>query len=229
MARLVAVTGGLGALGQATARAFALAGAEVAVIDRRPPSDAAAAVGALPGPARYVMADLSRQDDTERAIAEAGPVDWLVNIAGGYDGGASVWETDVARLDQQIALNVRTAFLMCRAALPGMVARGHGRIVNISSRAAVQPGAGQAPYNLSKLAVISLTESVAEETREHGVTCNAILPSVIDTPANRASMSRADFSRWVPPQSIAEVCVWLCSSDAAGAISGAAIPVYGRA
>jgi NAD(P)-dependent dehydrogenase (short-subunit alcohol dehydrogenase family) len=123
---------------------------------------------------------------------------------------------------------VTTAFLMARAAVPAMQQHGWGRIVNISSRVARTVPAGLGAYAVSKAAVITLTEVLAHETREHGITANAILPSVIDTPANRRDMAGADFDRWVKPEEIGNVIRFL-ASDESGIISGAAIPVYGRA
>jgi NAD(P)-dependent dehydrogenase (short-subunit alcohol dehydrogenase family) len=156
-----------------------------------------------------------------------GGIDVLVNIAGGFrwekleDGDPETW-------DQLYAMNLRTAVVCCKAALPALLERGHGRIINIGAgAAAARAGAGMGAYTASKAGVQRLTESLAEEVKDRGITVNAILPGVIDTPRNRADMPGADFSRWVAPEAIAEVILFL-ASDAARAVTGASIPVFGR-
>jgi NAD(P)-dependent dehydrogenase (short-subunit alcohol dehydrogenase family) len=150
----------------------------------------------------------------------------LVNIAGGFrwekleDGDPETW-------DQQYAMNLRTAVVCCKAALPAMLERGAGRIVNIGAAAAARAGAGMGAYTAAKAGVLRLTESLSEEVKDRGLTVNAILPGVIDTPRNRSDMPDADFSRWVAPEAIADVILFL-ASDAARAVTGAAIPVQGR-
>ena len=163
-----------------------------------------------------------------RILAEHGRIDALVNAAGGYRGGPTLGETPLDDWRVMRSVNLETALICCRAVLPGMVAGKHGRIVNIASRAAVQPFGGAAPYIVAKAAVISLTEAVAAETQGTGVTVNVILPSVIDTPENRAAMADADYSKWVSPEAIAKVVAWLIS-EPTGLVNGARIPVYGRA
>ncbi len=179
-----------------------------------------------------VHANLTTEEGAASAVRQAvdahGRLDVLVNIVGGYAGGPTVPETDLATWRGQFELNATTAFLMARAAVPVMQERGWGRIVNVSSRVARTAPAGLSAYAVSKAAVIALTEVLANETREHGITVNAILPSVIDTPANRRDMAGADFDRWVKPEEIGNVIRFLVSEES-GIISGAAIPVYGRA
>ncbi|HLY49528.1 MAG TPA: SDR family NAD(P)-dependent oxidoreductase [Solirubrobacteraceae bacterium] len=161
------------------------------------------------------------------ADAEA-PLAGLVNLVGGFASGGRVHETPIASFEQQFRLNLRATYLMTQAALAPMLDRGAGSIVCVGTRAAVQPFPGAAGYIASKAAVIAFSQAVASEYRDDGIRCNAILPSVIDTPANRASMPNADHERWVKPRAIAEVIAHLLSV-ASEAVSGAAIPVYGRA
>jgi NAD(P)-dependent dehydrogenase (short-subunit alcohol dehydrogenase family) len=228
-AKVVVVTGAFGALGRAVAGAFGTRGARLALLDLAP-----APAGGLEGIDEDALllggVDLADMGATRRAMAAAamrfGGIDVLVNVAGGFrwerleDGDPETW-------DQLYAMNLRTAVVCCKAALPAMLERGAGRIVNIGAGAAAHATAGMGPYAASKAGVQRLTESLADELKDHGITVNAVLPSVIDTPRNRADMPDADFSRWVPPAAIAEVIAFL-ASDAAGAVTGAAIPVTGR-
>lgn len=233
--RIAIVTGGAGTLGRATNRILLDAGARVLTTDThaRGMHDLAAS---LPKELRArfatVEADVTTDDGAAAVVRHAvdgeGGLDILVNIVGGYAGGRTVAETDIATWRQQLTLNATTAFMMARAAVPAMQSRGWGRIINVSSRVARTAPAGLGAYAVSKAAVITLTEVLANETRDHGITVNAILPSVIDTPANRAAMPDADFAAWVRPEQIAAVIRFLAAEES-GIISGAAIPVYGRA
>lgn len=233
--RIAIVTGGAGTLGRATNRVLLDAGATVITTDThaRGMRDLAAS---LPEALRQrlvtVEADIASESGaaavTQAGTERFGGVDILVNIIGGYAGGPHIAETDFATWQQQFTLNATTAFLMARAAIPAMHASGRGRIINVSSRVAKTAPAGLGAYAVSKAAVITLTEVLANETRDRGITVNAILPSVIDTPANRAAMPDADFDAWVKPEQIGAVIRFL-ASDESGIISGAAIPVYGRA
>jgi NAD(P)-dependent dehydrogenase (short-subunit alcohol dehydrogenase family) len=163
------------------------------------------------------------------AVADEGaPLRGLVNLVGGFAMGGRVHETPLERFEEQFRMNVRATYLMTQAALPPMVEAGAGSIVCVGTRAVRQPFRGAAGYIVSKAAVISFAEAVAVEYRDDGVRCNAILPSVIDTPANRAAMPNADHGRWVRPEQIAGVVAFLLSSDSE-TVSGASIPVYGRA
>ncbi|HTX33159.1 MAG TPA: SDR family NAD(P)-dependent oxidoreductase [Solirubrobacteraceae bacterium] len=159
--------------------------------------------------------------------AEA-PLRGLVNLVGGFAMGGRVHETAIEEFENQFRLNLRATYLMTQAALGSMLKGGGGSIVCVGTRAAVQPFSGAAGYISSKAAVIAFAEAVAVEYRDDGIRCNAILPSVIDTPANRASMPNADHERWVKPRAIAGVIADLLS-DESSPVSGAAIPVYGRA
>ena len=227
-AKVVAVTGGFGQLGQAVVRAALDAGAHVAALDRaRPPGE-----GTLPK-AAFALGelDVAEPDAAARALdqvaARFGGLDALVNIAGTFR-----WETlekgSLETWDLLYRVNLRSAVSTSRAALPHLMRRGAGRIVNIGAgAAAVRAAAGMGAYTASKAGVAKFTEALAEELKDRNITVNAVLPSTIDTPANRADMPKADFSRWVTPQAIADVIVFLLSEQAR-AVTGALIPVSGR-
>jgi NAD(P)-dependent dehydrogenase (short-subunit alcohol dehydrogenase family) len=229
-ARSILVTGGTGALGGAVVDAFLDAGWRVVVtwVDPKERERAQEREGLV-----LVQADLSDEQAVAHAVAEAGadssaPLGAVANLVGGFAAGGRVHETPFADFERQFRLNVHTAYLVTSAALPRLVDAGGGSVVCVSTRAALQPFSGAAGYIASKAAVIAFAKAVAVEYRDDGVRCNAILPSVIDTPANRASQPDADHSRWVPPAEIARVVLFLCS-DESRPVSGAAIPVYGRA
>ena len=225
---VVAVTGGFGQLGQAVVRAALGAGAQVAALDRaRPPVDTAPLAGAL----ALGEIDIAEPEAAARAMdqvaAKFGGLDALVNIAGTFR-----WETlekgSLETWDFLYRVNLRSAVSASRAALPHLARRGGGRIINIGAgAAAAKAGAGMGAYTASKAGVAKFTEALAEEWKDRGITVNAVLPSIIDTPANRADMPKADFSRWVEPQALAEVIVFLLS-ERARAVTGALIPVSGR-
>ena len=172
----------------------------------------------------------SVQGLVKKAIDEHGHVDILLNIVGGYSGGKILADTDEELWDRMMAVNLKSAFLCSKAVLPHMMERKYGKIVNISARTAVQRGsrARSGAYAVSKAGIVTLTEALAEETKEYGIQVNCILPSVIDTQANRKMLPKADFTKWVDPEEIAEVVLFLVS-DASKPMSGASIPVYGRA
>jgi len=226
--KIVVVTGGFGQLGLALVRAALDAGAQVAALDRaKSPADTTALAGVL----TLGELDLAEADAAVRAMdqvaARFGGVDALVNVAGTFR-----WETlEQGSLDTWDLLhrvNLRSAVSASKAALPHLIKRGAGRIVNIGAgAAAAKAAAGMGAYTASKAGVAKLTESLADELKDRGITVNAVLPSIIDTPANRADMPEADFSRWVAPQAIADVIVFLLS-DQARAVTGALIPVSGR-
>jgi NAD(P)-dependent dehydrogenase (short-subunit alcohol dehydrogenase family) len=179
-----------------------------------------------------IQADLFDPESVERVVSSAAAGDGaslrgLVNLVGGFAAGGRVHETPVEEFEQQFRMNLRATYLMTQAAVPPMLENG-GSIVCVGTRAALQPFKGAAGYISSKAAVIAFAQAVAVEYRDDRIRCNAILPSVIDTPANRASMPNADHDRWVKPEAIAGVIAQLLSSDSEP-VSGAAIPVYGRA
>jgi NAD(P)-dependent dehydrogenase (short-subunit alcohol dehydrogenase family) len=178
-----------------------------------------------------VQADLFDPDPVAEVVRVASarpPLRGLVNLVGGFAVGARVHETPLQEFERQFELNLRPTYLATQAALAVMLEQEGGSIVCVGTRAALQPFSGAAGYASSKAAVIAFAQAVAVEYRHDGIRCNAILPSVIDTPANRASMPDADFDRWVKPAQIAGVISFLLSEDSAP-ISGSAIPVYGRA
>ena len=180
-----------------------------------------------------VRADLF-EADAVREVVEVGvrqpeaPLRGLVNLVGGFAAGERVHETPIDEFEAQFRLNLRPTYLMTQAVLPSLVEAGRGSIVCVGTRAALEPFSGAAGYVSSKAAVIAFAKAVAVEYRDEGVRCNAILPSVIDTPANRSSMPNADHDKWVKPAEIAGVVSHLLAEDSAPT-SGAAIPVYGRA
>jgi NAD(P)-dependent dehydrogenase (short-subunit alcohol dehydrogenase family) len=222
---VVLITGAVGGLGTSVTAVFLNAGARVAAVDRAAHGEAGD--GFLP-----LAADLSAFEDARAAVqavaARWGRVDTLVHLIGGFLGGQSVADSSDAAFDRMIDLNLRTAFNMVRATLPRMRARGSGRILAIGSRAAVEPSPMSGLYAASKAALVSLIRTVAAENADRGITANVILPDTMDTPANRASMPAADFSKWVPTAQVASLLVYLASGDAA-AVNGAAIPIYGGA
>jgi len=240
MASSIVVTGGAGALGSALVKRLSAAGHAVAAVDS---SRAAArlrelaAGGAAPGHGTIaaIVADVTSASEwtavLARIEAELGPPGGAVLVAGGWQGGAALHaaKDDVA-WDAMIASNLQTTYRSLRALLPGMVARKAGSVVVVGSRAVERPwtSAGAAAYVATKSGVVALAQVVAEEVREHGVRVNAVLPSTIDTPANRASMPAADASRWVSTDSLGDVIAFLLSDDSRD-VSGAALPVYGRA
>jgi NAD(P)-dependent dehydrogenase (short-subunit alcohol dehydrogenase family) len=228
--RTILVTGGTGALGSAVVAAFLDAGWRVAVtwIEARELERVGEREGLV-----LVEADLFDEAAVDRAVAEAAgdpaaPLQAVANLVGGYAGGARVHETSPEDFERQLSVNLRPTFLVTRAAVPHLIAAGGGSVVCVSTRAAVQPFPGAAGYIVSKAAVLAFVKAIAIEYRDDGVRCNAILPSVIDTPANRASQPDADHSRWVAPAEIATVVRFLCSEESAP-VSGAEVPVYGRA
>jgi len=154
------------------------------------------------------------------------PVDALLHLVGAFDGGKPVSETPDEIWQKMLDFNLRSAYLMFRAVLPRMVAARRGAIVAVGSRAVLEPMPNFAAYSATKAALVTLVKAIAAESKEVGVTANAVLPSIIDTPANRAAMPSADYSKWVTPESIASLMMWLVS-DAGQSVTGAAIPIYG--
>ena len=220
----VLVAGGTGFLGNAVVRELIGSGYDVAatwVVERereRLESE----------PVALIEADLFDADQVEKAMAAVGELEAVVNPVGGFSDGPRVHETDPGEFEKMLRLNVMPGFLLARAAMPRMIERGGGAFVGVSARPALRPFAGAAGYISSKAAVLALIQALDAEYKNDGIRCNAILPSVIDTPANREAMPDADHAKWVPPEQIAKVVRFLVSEDSA-ATSGAAVPVYGRA
>jgi len=220
MERTALITGGTGGLGRAVVAAFAADGWRVVVLDARP--------GELEG-AEVVEADLTDAAAVARGVAAAldgPPLRAVVNLVGGFAADQPVADTPVETFEAQFTLNLRPTYLVTQAALPVLAAAGGGAIVCVSSRAALHPFAGAAGYCASKAAVITFVEVVAREGAADGIRCNAILPSMIDTPANREAMPPEQHAKLTPPAEIAGVIRFLCSDDSAPT-TGAAIPVYG--
>jgi NAD(P)-dependent dehydrogenase (short-subunit alcohol dehydrogenase family) len=220
------VTGGTGILGRAVASAFLAAGARVIATTRRPADGEAHE--RLSVEAVDISDERSMLDLADSVRERYGRCDHLVCCAGGFDAGTPLAELPLERWQRQLDLNATTAFLAARAFVPLMLDARRGSVVFVGSRAAVQPFSGAVAYSVSKAAVIALTNALAVELRDQGITVDCVLPSVIDTPANRAASPDADPSRWVSPEDLAGTILWLSGSDARNT-SGAILPVYGRA
>lgn len=226
--RTALVTGGTGALGAAVVDAFLADGWRV-VTTYVVPQERERLAGREG--LELVAADLFEEDDVRAVLRQATdgpPLRAVANLVGGYFAGPLVRDMALADFERMLMLNLRPTFLVTRAALPALVDGGGGGIVCVSARAAERPFSGSSAYATAKAAVAAFAQAVAVEYREAGVRCNAIVPSVIDTPANRAAEPDADFSRWVKPAEIAQVVRFLCSDESAP-VSGALVPVYGRA
>lgn len=228
--RSVLITGGTGGLGAGVRARFLADGWRVVVpwVDEGELRHVKADAGL-----ELVQADLFEETSAGAAVAaaaddDARPLRAVVNLVGGFASGGRVHETPVAEFEEQFRLNLRATYLVCQAALPHLVDAGGGAITCVSSRAALRPFSGAAGYVTSKLAVLGLVDALAAEYLADGVRVNAVLPSVIDTPGNRAGQPDADHSHWVSPDRIAAVIAFLSSADA-DAVSGAHVPVYGRA
>jgi NAD(P)-dependent dehydrogenase (short-subunit alcohol dehydrogenase family) len=230
MDRTALVTGGTGGLGTAVVARLLADGWRVVVpwvaehelerIERHPGLELVHADLFEPQAVRDVAATAAQDPET--------PLRGVVNLVGGYAAGGRVHETAIDEFEAQFRLNLRPTYLVTQAALPHLLTAGGGAVVCVGTRAALRPFSGAAGYISSKAAVIAFVQALAVEYRDDGVRANAILPSVIDTPGNRASMPDADFGRWVKPSVIAGVIAFLISEDSAPT-SGAAVPVYGRA
>jgi NAD(P)-dependent dehydrogenase (short-subunit alcohol dehydrogenase family) len=175
-----------------------------------------------------VSADLMDPEAVEEAVGGVDELGAVVNLVGGFSAPGKVHESDVEDFDRQLRLNLRPGFLLARAAMPRLISAGGGAFVGVSARPALRPFPGAAGYITAKAGVLAFIQALDAEYRNDGVRANAILPSVIDTPANRRAQPDADHSKWVPPQQIAKVVRFLVSDDSAPT-SGAGIPVYGRA
>ena len=232
--RFAVVTGGTGGLGVAVTEALLKTGCQVAIpiTSDRHIAALEQQIGNLKSQVTAIYADLTVEAEVQNffrtVLDEFGHVDILANIAGGFFGGVPVAETDVAKWEFMMDLNLKATFLCCKAVLPQMIERRYGKIVNVSARAGLSGIAGLGAYCASKSGLRVLTESIAEEVKDSGINVNSILPSIIDTPANRKAMPDEDHTRWVSPSDIAKVILFLTSEDSA-IINGAAIPVYGRA
>lgn len=228
------ITGGTGALGRAVTAAFVEAGAAVAVtyvVDPEVP-ECKVCLGPRADAPLFLKADVTVEAEVKKlvqtVVERLGRIDILLNLVGGYVGDLPVAELSEATWDHMVNINLKSAFLCCKHAVPVMQRGGGGRIVTVSSRAALKVFPGISAYATAKAGLLAFTETLASEVLKDNITVNAILPSVIDTPANRKAMPGADASVWVKPEEIARLLLFLCS-EASREISGAAVPIYGRA
>jgi NAD(P)-dependent dehydrogenase (short-subunit alcohol dehydrogenase family) len=230
--KVVLVAGGTGGLGRAVTLAFLEEGAKVVVTYRKQEELDALKIAAgvntaqLDGVAVDVTDEAAVRQLIEKIVGKYRRLDAMVNTVGGYAGGTKLWELETKVFEQMLALNLRSGYALSRAAVRAMLKEGHGAIVNVASKAAVDHAGGAAAYAASKSAAVALLDSLADDLKGSGVRANTILPSIIDTEANRKAMPKADFSKWPKPEDIARVILFLCSDDAK-VIHGAAIPVYG--
>lgn len=231
--RIILVAGGTGGLGRAVSLAFLQEGAKVRVTYRKEEeyNTLKSAAGKHEVRLSGSIADVTDEAATaalvEKIISEHGKIDALVNTVGGYAGGTKLWEMDTKIFDAMLSLNLRSGYSLARAVLPTMLEQRHGVIVNIAAKAAMDHGAGAGAYAASKAAAVALMDSLAGDTQGTHVRVNSILPSIIDTDANRQAMPNANFAAWPKPEDIARVILFLCS-DEAKVIHGASIPVYGN-
>jgi len=235
--KVILVAGGTGGLGRAVSLAFVEKGAKVIVTFQKPGDFDELKKGAsrklleaqgssLEGYAVDVTDETAVAKLIDAIVDRSGRLDFLVNAVGGYAGGIKLWETETKVFEQQLALNLRAGFFLARAAAREMVKQGSGAIVNVASKAAVDHASGAAAYAASKAAAVAMIDSLAADLKGTGVRANSVLPSIIDTPANRKAMPQADFAKWPKPEEIARVILFLCSDDAK-LVHGASVPVYG--
>jgi NAD(P)-dependent dehydrogenase (short-subunit alcohol dehydrogenase family) len=230
--RIALVAGGTGGLGRAVSLALLQHDYKVAVTYRRQQewealqSAAGANLSNLEGASLDVTHETAVAGLIGNLAGKHGRLDALINTVGGYAGGVRLWELETKVLDQMLALNLRSGFALCRAAVPVMLKQGYGSIVNVSSKAAFDHAAGAAAYAASKAAAIAMIDSLAADLKGTGVRVNSIVPSIIDTEANRKAMPNADFAKWPKAEDIARVILFLCGDDAK-VVHGASLPVYG--
>lgn len=229
--KVVLVAGGTGGLGRAVTMALLEEDARVAVTYRKREEwialqSAAGNRSSLEGHPVDVTDEAAVGQLVGRIVSSHGRLDAMVNTVGAYAGGVKLWELDTRTFDQMIALNLRAGYTLSRAAIAPMLQQKHGAIVNVAAKAAFDHAAGAAAYAASKAAALAMIDSLAADAKGTGVRVNSILPSIIDTEANRKAMPDADFAKWPKPEDIARVILFLLSDDAR-VIHGAAIPVYG--
>ena len=230
--KVVLVAGGTGGLGRAVSLAFLADGARVVVTYRSEEEFGALAKAAgangssLEGQRVDVTDERAVSELVERILGSHGHLDALVNTVGGYAGGTKLWDLETKTFERMLALNLCAGYALTRAAIAPMLKQKHGSIVNVAAKAAVDHGAGAAAYAASKAAAVAMMDSLAADVKGSGVRVNSILPSIIDTEANRKAMPGANFATWPKPEDIAKVILFLCS-DEAKVVHGAAIPVYG--
>ena len=232
--KIVLVTGGTGGLGREVTMAFLEAGATVLVTYRNAEEFAAVLaaaerIGATPpeGAAVDVTDAAAVEKFVGEVFAKHGRLDILVNAVGGYAGGTNLWEVDPKTYDRMLDLNLKAGFVLARSVVPVMIRQSRGWIVNVASKAAFDHAAGGGLYAASKAGALALFDSLAADLKPYNINVNSVIPSIIDTSANRKAMPGADFSKWPKPDEITRVILFLCSDDAR-VIHGAAIPVYGK-
>jgi NAD(P)-dependent dehydrogenase (short-subunit alcohol dehydrogenase family) len=235
--KVVLIAGGTGGLGHAVSLAFVEAGARVIVTFQRPgdldelkkaaSTKLVATEGSsLEGYAVDVADEAAVAKLIDGIVERHGRLDCLVNAVGGYAGGVKLWEMEAKVFEQQLTLNLRVGFVLAKVAARTMVKQGNGAIVNVASKAAVDHAAGASAYAASKSAAVAMIDCLAEDLKGTGVRANSIMPSIIDTAANRKAMPKADYTKWPKPEEIARVILFLCS-DQAKLIQGVSVPVYG--
>jgi NAD(P)-dependent dehydrogenase (short-subunit alcohol dehydrogenase family) len=230
--RVVMITGASGNLGSAAGRRFLKGGARLALIDRNNDLMLREFPELRDQPDRHMRdgADLTSAEEVDqlvgRIIGHFGRIDVLVNTVGGYRAGSPLHETSIDTWESMIKLNARTVFLTTRSVVPHMLRQGYGKIIHIAARPGLNGAANAAAYSAGKAAVIRLVESASAELKEQGINVNCVLPGTIDTPDNREAIPDGDYSRWVTPESLADVIQFL-ASDESRDIHGATIPVYG--
>lgn len=230
--QVAVVAGGTGGLGRAVSQSFLDEGATVIATYRTQAEFDALIRAAGENRARIAgqRVDVSDESESRRLIegvlAQHGRLDALVNTVGGYTGGVKLWDLDTKDFERMLAINLRSGYALARAVVPAMLKQGRGSIVNIAAKAGIDHPGGAAAYAASKAAAIAMMDSLAAEVSGTGVRVNSVLPSIIDTEANRKAMPGADFAKWPKPEDIARVILFLCSTDAR-VIHGASIPVYG--
>jgi NAD(P)-dependent dehydrogenase (short-subunit alcohol dehydrogenase family) len=234
--KVAVITGATGALGRVLTKTLLDQGARVVSTHRREEKlrELTDFVGRAKDRLISIQADVTDEDNVQalfqQVLGKYGRIDILLNIVGVFKGGADTVNTTGSDWDYMMNVNLKSAFLCSKAALPYMVRQNYGKIVSVSARAAVEKRyrIKSGAYAVSKAGIIVLTEAIAEEVKKYDINVNCIMPSTIDTPANRRNFPDADFSKWVKPEQIARVILFLASDDSK-AISGAAIPVYGKA
>ena len=229
---VVLVAGGTGGLGRAVSLAFLQEGAQVIVTYRKEEEFAslkgsAATPLGLEGHIVDVTDEHAVAALVSAVVAKYGKLDAVVNTIGGYAGGVKLWALETHVFEAMLSVNLRAGFVLARAVMPTMLKQKHGSFVNVAAKAAIDHAAGAGAYAASKAAAVALIDSLAADAKGTGVRVNSILPSIIDTPANRQAMPDSDFAAWPKPEHIANVILFLCS-DAAKTIHGAAVPVFGN-
>jgi NAD(P)-dependent dehydrogenase (short-subunit alcohol dehydrogenase family) len=230
--QVVMVTGSSGNLGGAAVWAFHAAGAKLVLSDRHADRIQTLFPKLADEGGHYLAAstDITKPEEMARLVEETlerfGQIDVLMNTVGGFRAGRAPHETSLETWDFMLNLNARATFITSRAVIPAMLENGRGKIINTAARSALASRADESAYSASKAAVARLTESFAAAYKAKGINVNAILPGIIDTPQNRKAMPKADYNRWVTPEAISQVILFL-ASEAAGCINGAMIPVYG--